>query len=68
MRVAPTLACAVKSGGLTVMTDVENLTAHKLRLQQRELGQLVRVDELPEKQVAELFGALEAKECPDSPQ
>ncbi len=49
------------------MTDIENLSPHKMRLQQRKLGQLVRVDELPEKQVAELFGALKEKECTDAP-
>ncbi len=49
------------------MMDIDNLSPHKMRLQQHKLGQLARVDELPEKQVAELFRALEEKECPDAP-
>ncbi len=44
------------------MMDIENLSPHKTRLHQRDLGQLVRVDELPEDQVTELFKGLEDDE------
>ncbi len=55
----------MKAGELTVMTDAENLGSHKMRIRDRDLGQLVRVDEVPEKQVEKLFKDLEEAELSD---
>ncbi len=44
------------------MTDVENISAHKMRLTQKDLGVLVRVDELSEEQLTELFEGLQEEE------
>ncbi len=55
LQIKPTLVRAEKQGEVKVITDIQNPCLQKFRLHQRDIGRLVRVEELNEQELEEVY-------------
>ncbi len=55
LQIKPTLIRAEQDGEITMATDIQNPCPQKYRMHERDIGHLVRVDELSDQQTDEYF-------------